>query len=147
MGLFVFRLRAYPVTKGQCACLEDDGMPNAYTFNFLGNDAPLYAQTQPETDPHQETQLHQETQQRPSEIRQLLALMNTSGLTQDELSRFNRLLLEQAFPNELGQYFRIWRVGEDETLKSLDAALQKWRRAKSRNAIIEITDNGSISNR
>ncbi|MGH9834552.1 MAG: hypothetical protein ACRD9Y_16170, partial [Blastocatellia bacterium] len=52
VGLFVFRLRAYPVTKGQCACLEDEGMPNAYTFSFLGNDAPLYARTQPEPDPH-----------------------------------------------------------------------------------------------
>src|SRR5262249_12778914 len=79
------------------------------------------------------------------ETLRLLALMNTSGLTQDELSRLNRLLLEQAFPNELGQYFRIWRVGEEETLKSLDAALQEWRRANPRNAIIEITDNGVYS--
>ncbi|MGH9832642.1 MAG: hypothetical protein ACRD9Y_06465, partial [Blastocatellia bacterium] len=358
VGLFVFRLKAYPVTKGQCACLEDEGMPNAYTFSFLGADAPLYAKTQPETDPHHiadETNLpvpirrlaferekarfygegkslqlyegvveeavdkpkrnaadkdaagrngnHQKvrldpinadrivpadlsdwgryrppegkvavdpalgrilfhpaaspagvwasyyygfsanmggdeynrTVHQPSvaglfdaldlknlvslakllrtpssplnkylserfqektrelleqydgsdsipeelrkkltdafveelnlqlqnerlyderrfigvnlnqETQRLLALMNTSGLTRDELSRLNRLLLEQAFPNELGQYFRIWRVGEGETLKTLDAALQKWREAKPRNAIIEITDNGVYS--
>ena len=36
---------------GQAACLEDDGLPFAYTFSFLGNDAPLYARTQPEPDP------------------------------------------------------------------------------------------------
>jgi hypothetical protein len=66
-------------------------------------------------------------------------------LSQDELRRFNRLLLEEAFPNDLGQYFHIWQVGEGETLKSLDAALQLWRRAKPRNAIIEITDNGVYS--
>ncbi len=51
VGLFVWRLKEYPVTVGQSACLEEDGMPHAYTFSFLGNDAPLFARTQPETDP------------------------------------------------------------------------------------------------
>lgn len=51
VGLFVWRLKEYPVTVGQAACLEEDGMPHAYTFSFLGNDAPLFARTQPETDP------------------------------------------------------------------------------------------------
>jgi hypothetical protein len=35
----------------QSACLEEDGMPYAYTFSFLGNDAPLFARTRPEIDP------------------------------------------------------------------------------------------------
>lgn len=52
VGVFVWRLKEYPVTGGQCACLEEDGMPNAFTFSFLGNDAPLYARLQPETDPN-----------------------------------------------------------------------------------------------
>ncbi len=51
VGLFVFRLKEYPVTVGQAACLEESGLPFAYTFSFLGNDAPLFARTQPETDP------------------------------------------------------------------------------------------------
>jgi hypothetical protein len=51
VGLFVWRLKEYPVTVGQSACLEEDGMPHAYTFSFLGNDAPLFARTLPETDP------------------------------------------------------------------------------------------------
>jgi hypothetical protein len=51
VGLFVWRLKEYPVTMSQSACLEEDGMPFAYTFSFLGNDAPLFARTQPETDP------------------------------------------------------------------------------------------------
>jgi hypothetical protein len=51
VGLFVWRLNEYPVTMGQAACLEDDGLPFAYTFSFLGNDAPLYARTLPEPDP------------------------------------------------------------------------------------------------
>jgi hypothetical protein len=51
IGLFVWRLKEYPVTMGQAACLEESGMPYAYTFSFLGNDAPLFARTRPETDP------------------------------------------------------------------------------------------------
>jgi hypothetical protein len=51
VGLFVWRLNEYPVSMGQSACLEDEGLPHAYTFSFLGNDAPLFARTQPETDP------------------------------------------------------------------------------------------------
>jgi hypothetical protein len=52
VGLFVWRLNEYPVTMSQSACLEDDGLPFAYTFSFLGNDAPLFARTQPEPDPN-----------------------------------------------------------------------------------------------
>ncbi|HEU4711223.1 MAG TPA: hypothetical protein VFS76_06635 [Pyrinomonadaceae bacterium] len=51
VGLFVWRLNEYSVTNTQAACLEDDGLPFAYTFSFLGNDTPLFARTQPETDP------------------------------------------------------------------------------------------------
>lgn len=51
VGLFVWRLRQYSVTMSQAACLEDDGLPFAYTFSFLGNDTPLFARSQPETDP------------------------------------------------------------------------------------------------
>jgi hypothetical protein len=51
VGVFVWRLREYPVTKSQAANRENEGLPHAYTFSFLGNDAPLYARTQPETDP------------------------------------------------------------------------------------------------
>jgi hypothetical protein len=51
VGLFVWRLNEYPVTISQSACLEEDGLPFAYTFSFLGNDAPVFARTQPEVDP------------------------------------------------------------------------------------------------
>jgi hypothetical protein len=50
VGLFVWRLNEYSVSKSQAACLEDDGLPFAYTFSFLGNDTPLFARTQPEPD-------------------------------------------------------------------------------------------------
>ncbi len=51
VGLFVWRLNQYSVTMSQAACLEDDGIPFAYTFSFLGNDTPLFARTLPEPDP------------------------------------------------------------------------------------------------
>lgn len=53
VGVFVWRLRAYPVTKGQACCLEDvvEAGPHCFTFSFLGNDTLLYACPQPETDP------------------------------------------------------------------------------------------------
>jgi len=51
VGLFVWRLNEYPVTMSQSACLEEDGLPFAYSFSFLGNDAPLFARTQQEVDP------------------------------------------------------------------------------------------------
>jgi len=52
VGVFVWRLKEYSVTGGQCACHEEDGMPNAFSFSFLGNDAPLYARLEPESDPN-----------------------------------------------------------------------------------------------
>ena len=51
VGLFVWRLNEYSVTQAQAACLEDDGLPFAYTFSFLGNDTPLFARRRPEPDP------------------------------------------------------------------------------------------------
>ncbi len=51
VGLFVWRLNTYSVTMSQAACLEDEGIPFAYTFSFLGNDTPLFARSLPETDP------------------------------------------------------------------------------------------------
>jgi len=39
--LSVWRLRAWPVTRAPAASLEDIG-PNIFSFNLLGNDAPLF---------------------------------------------------------------------------------------------------------
>jgi hypothetical protein len=52
VGLFVWRLKAYPVTHTPAYCLEEIG-PNYYTFSVLGNDAPLYTHAEPETEPTQ----------------------------------------------------------------------------------------------
>ncbi len=53
VGLFVWRLKAYPVTQGQACCLEDvlEAGLHCFTFSYLGNDCPLYARPQPEPDP------------------------------------------------------------------------------------------------
>ena len=50
VGLFVWRLRAYPVTATPAYCLEEVG-PHCYTFSVLGNDTPLYTRPEPEPEP------------------------------------------------------------------------------------------------
>ncbi len=49
VGLFVWRLGAYPITRAPAYCVEDAG-PNCYTFSVLGNDAPLYNRPIAESD-------------------------------------------------------------------------------------------------
>ncbi len=41
VGLFVWRLRSYPVTHAPAYCLEEVS-PNYFLFSVLGNDTPLY---------------------------------------------------------------------------------------------------------
>ena len=50
VGLFVWRLKAYPVTESPAYCLEEEG-PHCYTFSALGNDTPLYNRPQQEAEP------------------------------------------------------------------------------------------------
>ena len=46
VGLFVWRLQVYAVTKTRARLLEEVGS-QFYTFSILGNDSPLYTQAQP----------------------------------------------------------------------------------------------------
>ncbi len=48
VGVFVWRLKSYPVTKTPAYCLEQVE-PHCYAFSVLGQDTPLY--TQPNADP------------------------------------------------------------------------------------------------
>jgi len=50
VGVFVWRLKPYSVTKSPAYCLERPNS-NCFTFNILGNDMPLYLHPEPETDP------------------------------------------------------------------------------------------------
>ncbi|MCA9933416.1 MAG: hypothetical protein KC415_05800 [Anaerolineales bacterium] len=47
IGLFVWRLKAYPVTQ-TTACYIQEAGHNSYTFSALGNDSPLYTRPEPE---------------------------------------------------------------------------------------------------
>src|SRR5262245_23561783 len=49
VGLFVWRLKSYPVTQAPAHC--EDRKRHHYTFSILGNDAPLFTQTIPEPTP------------------------------------------------------------------------------------------------
>lgn len=50
VGVFIWRLKIYSVTRTPAYCLEEV-RPNCYTFSVLGNDTPLYNLPQPETEP------------------------------------------------------------------------------------------------
>lgn len=50
IGVFVWRLKSYSVTKAPAYCLEEVD-PHCYTFSILGNDTPLYTLPQPEPTP------------------------------------------------------------------------------------------------
>ena len=50
IGIFVWRLKSYSVTKTPAYCLEEES-PECYTFSVLGHDTPLYNCPQPETEP------------------------------------------------------------------------------------------------
>ncbi len=50
VGLFVWRLKTYSVSRTPAYCVEEEG-PECYTFNALGHDTPLYNVAQPETSP------------------------------------------------------------------------------------------------
>jgi hypothetical protein len=49
VGLFIWRLRAYSVTRSRAEQLEEVG-PYAHTFSVLGNNTQLYTKPQPEPD-------------------------------------------------------------------------------------------------
>lgn len=49
VGLFVWRLKSYSVTKAPAYCI--DRVRHHYTFSILGNDAPLFTKTREEPDP------------------------------------------------------------------------------------------------
>ena len=48
VGLFIWRLKVYPVTNTPAYCDEDAGR-HCYTFSVLGNDVPLYTNPAPRT--------------------------------------------------------------------------------------------------
>ena len=50
VGVFVWRLKSYSITRSRPHCAEDV-QPNCYTFSALGQDAPLFIKPEPETDP------------------------------------------------------------------------------------------------
>lgn len=50
VGLFVWRLKSYPVSYTPAYCLEEVS-PRCYTFNVLGSDTSLYTRPQPEPEP------------------------------------------------------------------------------------------------
>ncbi len=51
IGLFVWRLRVYRITRSPAYLVEERAGDSCYTFSILGNDTQLYSRAVPETDP------------------------------------------------------------------------------------------------
>jgi len=51
VGVFVWRLRSYSVTRCRAENIEEVG-PHIFTFSVLGNNTPLFNRPQPEADPY-----------------------------------------------------------------------------------------------
>ena len=64
------------------------------------------------------------------------------GLQERDLIRLNRLLLEQAYPEELAKSFALYQVGQGQEHRRINGALQQWRDEKPRHAVVEVTDSG-----
>ena len=68
-----------------------------------------------------------------------LANQNPHG---KELIRLNRLLLEEAYPDEIAKHYALYRVGQHEEYRQIVQAIRQWQAEKPRHAVIEITDSG-----
>jgi hypothetical protein len=64
------------------------------------------------------------------------------GLRGRDLVRLNRLLLEQAYPDELARSFALYRVGPGQEHRRINGALERWRGERPRHAVVEVTDSG-----
>ena len=64
------------------------------------------------------------------------------GVRGRDLVRLNRLLLEQAYPDELAKSFALYRVGPGQEHRRINGALGRWRDERPRHAVVEITDSG-----
>ena len=59
-----------------------------------------------------------------------------------EVVYLNRLLLEEAYPNEIAKHYAFYQVGQDPAeYHQINAALLRWQAEKPRYAVIEITDS------
>jgi hypothetical protein len=74
----------------------------------------------------------------PENIRRLV----DQGLEGRSRTRLNRLLLEQAYPQELTKSFALYRVGPGQAHRRINGAVQRWREERPRHAVVEITDSG-----
>lgn len=82
IGVFVWRLKSYSVTKTPAYCLEEVD-PHCYTFSVLGNDTPLYTLPEPEPAP---THIAEELNV-PTPIRRRALAIDRNNLDDPNLDR------------------------------------------------------------
>jgi hypothetical protein len=127
VGVFIWRLKPYSVTKTPAYCLEEVS-PNCYTFSVLGNDTPLYTRPQPETDPtHIADELNLPTpiRRRAFEIHknqyygEYQSLQIWEGVPQRSPPSMQPILLERIIPADLSN----WQYRPPQGMVAVDPVL------------------------
>ncbi|MBC9728856.1 hypothetical protein [Streptomyces sp. TRM68367] len=136
VALFVWRLKAYSLTRGPAYCI--DRARNLYTFSILGNDTPLVTKPFPEPSP---TLPHSRTR----------SSGGTPTATVDNVPAFiTRRLLHERLLDYYGpgKSFVIRRDGEDNPVPPSDivvADLSDWRYRPRRGQIAVDPELGRIA--
>jgi hypothetical protein len=102
IGVFVWRLKSYSVTKTPAYCLEEVD-PHCYTFSILGNDTPLYTLPQPEQIP---TDIAQELNV-PNPIRRRALEIDRSKVDSKKIDPKTNLPYQSQYYGA-EQSFQIW---------------------------------------
>ncbi|AEM85029.1 hypothetical protein [Streptomyces violaceusniger] len=124
VGLFVWRLKPYQVTRAPAYCI--DRARNLYTFSILGNDTPLV--TRPEPEP---------SAAHIADFDNVPAYIGRRQLADH--------LLDSYGP---GKSFTIWRDGHDEPVPPSDivvADLTDWRYRAKRGQVVIDPERGRIA--
>ncbi|WP_432045686.1 hypothetical protein [Streptomyces asiaticus] len=132
VGLFVWRLKPYHVTRAPAYCV--DRARNLYTFSILGNDTPLV--TRPEPEPSSTCPLPSAGGP-PASIDNVPAYIRRRQLADH--------LLDSYGP---GKSFTIWRDGHDEPVPPSDivvADLTDWRYRAKRGQVVIDPELGRIA--
>lgn len=124
IGLFVWRLRAYPITHAPAYCI--DRGRNLYTFSILGNDAPLFTRPVAEPSAHHLAE------------------------AENVPDRISRRALEDRLSDFYGpdKSFTIWRDGRDEPIPPSDvvvADLSGWTYRARRGQVLVDPELGRIA--
>ena len=104
VGVFVWRLRAYSITRAPAYCLEEVG-PHVYMFSALGNDTPLFVRPRRQEDP---CALAGELDLPVPIRRRAFATPAVNGKMAGAAPEYYRLAASEDPESQVGQSLAIW---------------------------------------